>query len=746
VLLAAGLGCAGPAPAPLTALEPLPSTGAYVPDATDLALRDLGRGLLADDAAAMDDAVGRVAIEDAARATAGDGPTGALPRALDARHAAIRDPGRYRAVSARLLERKDLPPEIRARISQELQDDPLALADARLREARTLRWGRIFNALAEAAGQSLTNTLLLGYRLANALVAVAVAERTSDEISVPERQALRYWKQFVEEHPEAPEAPAVVDRIEEAQRRWYDTQRDHAVFAAEKALDAGDARLGLALSERAVRYANEDRRARHLLADAEARTTAERQRLSESEGAELREGALSPEARKLALALLAAGPGETEAVDAAAEPLLQRKGPEADEARFAVAVMAAESGDRAAFWDTLEDLEGKSARKSAMARHAWAATESPAENPYRYWKRARRAALGDKVRWVLFGPLAHGARERPHMARPVEWLIEIPSIVPMLTGLPQRLVRAPWVKDDRRSPAVFAERYLAREPDGEHAPEVRDWLVGYHEKRGNYAAALAVLEGGPDPPGGDVARLRVKAGDQLLEFAGKEKDLPTRVALLRRVGREYEGTPAAKQAVEELRQTIREATPQHIQISRGFLQENPEVAGPNGLALRPELLDGDKSNGELHPEGVALLGGRQIEICYLDEAGDPRHDPVRRRERVSSERIQRTVARLEEASLHNVLVDPDYPIEYDADRDLFFERARLGLADEAHPSADARSSYAFRGVRERYGLVKKRESILPVELVVQGSLDTMSLGAFPRIRMPKKTPDAFLFE
>ena len=45
-----------------------------------------------------------------------------------------------------------------------------------------------------------------------------------------------------------------------------------------------------------------------------------------------------------------------------------------------------------------------------MARHARALVESPYENPYRYWKRARRADLTDKTRWVLLGPLASGAR------------------------------------------------------------------------------------------------------------------------------------------------------------------------------------------------------------------------------------------------------------------------------------------------------------------------------------------------
>jgi hypothetical protein len=48
-------------------------------------------------------------------------------------------------------------------------------------------------------------------------------------------------------------------------------------------------------------------------------------------------------------------------------------------------------------------------------------------------------------------------------------------------------------------------------------------------------------------------------------------------------------------------------------------------------------------------------------------------------------------------------------------------------------------------MRERYGMVRSRESILPFDLVLKGSLSNMSLGAFPRIREPRQTPDAFLY-
>ena len=49
-------------------------------------------------------------------------------------------------------------------------------------------------------------------------------------------------------------------------------------------------------------------------------------------------------------------------------------------------------------------------------------------------------------------------------------------------------------------------------------------------------------------------------------------------------------------------------------------------------------------------------------------------------------------------------------------------------------------------MRERYGLVRGRESILPFDLVFQGNFQDLGLGAFPRWRLPEETPDAFLYK
>jgi hypothetical protein len=130
----------------------------------------------------------------------------------------------------------------------------------------------------------------------------------------------------------------------------------------------------------------------------------------------------------------------------------------------------------------------------------------------------------------------------------------------------------------------------------------------------------------------------------------------------------------------------------------------------------------------------------------VDDSGDEDNLPVRVRRMVSPERLSRAVALLDETAFRNALVDRDDQSKPDAKRDLFFERARLGLTEEADPRPTAESTFVFQSMRERYGVVRGRESVLPFDLVLQGSLEDMSLGAFPRWRAPRETPDAFLYK
>jgi hypothetical protein len=724
-------------------LEPLPSLSAYVPDETDFVAHQIAVAAWAPDPTALDAAVAQVAVLDAARNEAGAAPTGLLPYALDVRNAVRDDDLVYQRASHELLERDDVDPALRARLEQEADDDPIGLAQDRLGDARRARFARIFNALVEPLGRTLTTGLtsgvMLPLQLARTVTGIAVREHMAPELSTPERQALDHWRRFIEEHYDSAEAAALIERVEEDQRRWYRTQRDRSLRRARRALDAGQAQAALVLAERAMRYSPEDPAATQLRDEARARVEEERAlsaaSLQSAPDADVRGG------RALALALLSEGP---EGIQVQADRLLETdpEGPLADEAEYALALTLAETGQEDAAWQAFEELAKHADPR--MARHAWAILAGP-DNPERLFRRARSQERGLQLRWLALGPLAGGVRRR-NLPRSAEWVLELPTLFDVGVGLPNRLIRFPWNKPKSTVPAIYAHSYLERFPQGAHAAELRDWLVDYEGGHGNWIAALGLAEQDPAADPDDIAELRERAARQALDTTARVQRQDLRLALLRQAAREYEGTEAGAEARETARLLIQEATPQRIRISRGFLRENPTVAGPEGLALRPELLDDDLSNGELHPNGVSLLGGLVLELNFVNERGKERGEPLTRRQTVSEERLARVVALLEEATFRNARLDPDLTFVPDADRDLYFERARLGVTDTLDTRATAQSTYTFLSARERFGMVRSRDSILPVELVLQVSGTDFGFGAFPRIRLPQPTPDAVLYE
>jgi hypothetical protein len=741
-LLAAALsGCSSfAAPPPRSALEPLPTLAARVPDHADHLAHQAGAAALDDDPATLDLIVAELEELDETRRQEAGTKTGLVPYVIDLRNATTSDPLEYEAASRALLERGDLDPALRHRLEATVEDDERLLASERLSDARSARVGRVFNALVEPVGRSIMNGVMLPWRLARSLAALVVREHMEDELSLPERQALVHWKEFIENHPEQPEAEQMIARIDESQERWYETQRDRYLRRARRALEREQNGAALLLAERALLFAPEDRDASEARDTALARIEAEnaRERLSLDAG-------LEPDVisgRALLIALLVGTPEE---VGESARGLRATGADRdlADELSFAEAVAERESGHEAEAWRRFEDV-ARGPDDSNMTRHAWGILASPDENPYRFYRSAVSRERSLQMRWLALGPLARGPRDRD-LPDPVEWMIDLPALPSAVMGLPNRLLRFPWAKPKSATPAIYAHRYIDRYPEGIHADDLRHWLVSYEADEGNYVTAAALAAQDPETDPDELAELREEAAQQALDVSKQVPRRDVRASMLRRIATDYAGTEAAAQAGAELRTELEEATPQRIRVSREYLREHPQVAGPEGLALRPELLDGELENGELHPDGVTLLGGRVIELDFVAENGREREEPVTRRQRVSEERLARIVAALEEASLRDVLVDPDLPAEPDADRDLFFERVRLGLTDEPDTRATAQSTYTFRGTRERYGLVRQREPMLPVDLVFQVSGGDLGLGAFPRMRPPRQTPDAILY-
>jgi hypothetical protein len=738
-------GCRSPGARPIgPAIDSNVRFSTRVPDVADYAAAELASAALASDVERAERLLGRLRAIDTVLIAGGEVPTGLVPVATDLFNATADSSQAYREATGDLLESNDLDPALRARLKQTRKNDPLALAAARIRDAWIITFGRAFNALAEPVGKSIMTMSLAPYRLARSLLNYAIQVYNQEPLPLQRRQALAHWKEFVARYPDAPEVAELELLIEEGDIGLAETLYQRSMRGAQRALEIGRTRLALVYADRALALKPEDPLASGIRAEADRRLVRERAQRSRSLEVARDMTPISPNARQLSIAMLDPN-GD---VAGAASELLEAnpEGPFADEARFAAAIAIGEQGDELLMWDALDEIAGEDQRQSNMARHAGALVNDPASNPYSAFSKARSEDRKNRAKWVLLGPWSKGPPDR-RLPRPIEWAIDLPAIGQTLLAFPLRLLQLPWMRSlpTARMAAVYARRYLELNPGGAHTDDVRSWLSAYEGKRDNaigvYNLALQDLNYDPD----DLAELREKAAEQAVEFAAREDRRDIRNAMYRRVAREYPDTEAGKYAGVAVREEILNATPQHIRISRGFLVENREFAGPRGLGLDPGLLDDDPVNGELHPNGVVLIGGRAVRLLFIGPSGDDEDPPIEVYQELSDERFARMVAKLEETSFRNSLLDSDDTIVADANRDVVFERARVGLSDDIDMRPAATSNYSYRGMRERYGMVRSRESILPFSLVLQGSLSDLSLGAFPRINTPRETPDAFLF-
>jgi hypothetical protein len=405
-----------------------------------------------------------------------------------------------------------------------------------------------------------------------------------------------------------------------------------------------------------------------------------------------------------------------------------------------------ESGFEDESWRTLMKLAERDPAKWPMVRHARHLIADPWQYPYKAYRDMRAMKRNDEIRWRLFANYASGTRY-PNLPRPVAYTLEAPGIASSLATSPIRMIFGRWKKgpDFHRTTAMLGYRYLALEPDGEHDRDVMECLFEYEKSRDNFPAALRLADFLPNVDPEERDELAEESSALALRAADRLRRADRRQQVLHQASTEFPDTHSGTEAGKRVRWELEHLTAQRISVTRGFLQENPRVAGPNGLGIHPELINGDLEDGELHPVGVTMLGGRELRFHLMPASGKEEDEPVQIDKTVSKERIAQFAAVLDETTRRNQLIDVDDTLAPDADRDRYLERARLGLVDEPDMRPTAQSTYVYKSMRERYGVVRGRESVLPFDLVFQGNLADFQLGAFPRWRMPKETPDAYLY-
>ncbi|MDE0886411.1 MAG: hypothetical protein OSB70_12870 [Myxococcota bacterium] len=740
-------GCAQRPPPPGgDLLIPLARPAPWLPQTTDLLGAKAAASALATDIPTLEKTVKR--LDKTSDSHKGEDLDALAQNLL---HSTLDDPEAYRKASQKLGAGWGTDPALDARLQQSVNDDLLRLAWRRRMDTWEIYWARTFNAISRPLGQAAFNGFIFAPLQLSTSVAHYLASFSNDEaLAGTDRQALTLRKEWLARNPEDEDYQYVLAQVEGGDKKLGRTMQARRLRTARRAEKAERYRVAAMEAQRAL-FWGPSAEATQILDDAKKRLEDHWQLFEASLEAEpLPPGrSYGPESRALAIALLSGSGESTPLTPESIETLearAQGKGDTAGEAAYIFALAQYEGGAESASWRTLAELAKESPEHNNMARYAAHLVDDPWQNPYRAYKEMRRSKFYEEVTWRLFGNYATRSRY-PNLPRPIALLLESPGIASTVLTSPLRLIFGRWQKspDFQQPSAILGYRYLALEPRGENAEEVMAWLFSYEQNRENFVGALRIADFLPRISNKKRAELAEAASAQQLAAAAGIRRPDRRIQVLRHTSVEYPDSASGKMAGYRVRAELEDASPQKITITRDFLKETPRVAGPGGFGINPILINGKIEDGELHPIGITLLGGLNVRFDLVGEDGDEDSLPLPMYKEISSKRMAQLAAMLDETTRRNELIDPDDRLAADADRDQFLERALLGLADRPDKRPTAQSTYVYESMRERYGMVRGRESILPFDLVFQGSFTDLNLGAFPRWRPPKKTPDAFLY-
>lgn len=163
-----------------------------------------------------------------------------------------------------------------------------------------------------------------------------------------------------------------------------------------------------------------------------------------------------------------------------------------------------------------------------------------------------------------------------------------------------------------------AETYLHNTPAEDRNPEVYETLANAYEKEGQLEKAITYYkQAGQEDR---VPRLQERAGDALWELAKQSEHQTQKESYLRTLLAHYPHTKAAHKAAAQLRE-LNLPENRGLQLSKAFLKENRELIGPQGLSLKPALLDGALDNVELTDEGITLLPNGEAALRLHSDQG-----------------------------------------------------------------------------------------------------------------------------
>ncbi|MFB3072786.1 MAG: hypothetical protein ACE1ZU_04765 [bacterium] len=551
----------------------------------------------------------------------GEQPTGLADDMLQFRNSHISDPKAYREAQERVLSQKGLSKEMRRVITYRLKNAELARAERLLHEDKLAKVAMVVNGFLQSLDLvALTVGSVVGSTV-DAAVRTFVSLEDIREMSVKEKKALAEYKTYLAKHPKALDADKVraeVERLEAKKRHW--AFREEMEKAAEH-LGAHDHDDAQAAYSRALELKPGSREALEGLTKvdelrAEYEAAMDRS-LKVVRGRGGPKNRVEEAAYRQLLSAVAAG--DNEAVRLRATEFMERhpKSQFRDEAAYALASAVAVSGD----YEEAKRLMDKTARDYGdrnMGRRAQLVLSSQEFDRLGAFYAAQREHRRKQVQYALIGEDL--ARKNADFGVYRLFIDGIKSVETLgmvnLLGATMRTVEL--VSRDPISNDPIIEEGLKFSHNHPGAPEVKEvyyQLAKAYEREQKYIDALAYYQLSGRASERKIAGLREKAARNLLAQATMAPNSVMKARLYRAIIEQFPETKPVAKAKERL-VAIAKQYQDRFRLSRKYLLSHPEIAGPQGLNLDPNLLDGDTSNREIHDKGIVLLSGNRMKIFF----------------------------------------------------------------------------------------------------------------------------------
>jgi hypothetical protein len=599
------------------------TTGApqFFPDAVDKRTRELLIDALTNQQESLKDHLQFLKEQDSQLQKEYNTSTGLTERALDLTNNTIQDRQRYLAAQEQALKNASTP-ERKKYLQSIINNDDLNQADDLMRQSSTNQWGGIVNRM-------LSSVDLAGVASGNYIGAAAetvisqlyaLADR---DMAIEERRALARHLDHLKRFPNDPRNAEILRQVEGIEGKKKSVLIKKQLARGDEALGKGELERALFYYETASFIDPESKSTERALQKA-AKLYQERQEIRNKGLASGKEGSFSSDqeqdVEQLLNALSLRDPAliERQSIDVGKK---HHGKPLGDAALDTEAVALELRGQHEAAKRMIDQL-ARSSKNPDLQRRAAALLGSPEYNLLGSFQDARNDRNIESVKYVLLGEdllkknliYAAGAMAAAGPAGGVT----LGAINAMMLG--NNLVKVISNNPISAQPVIDAGvAYIRNHPKSENASEVYTVLADAYAERGMFDKAVNFHQLAGAPPE-KIAALKEKAASAMLNAATKSKGRGTQQYYLTTIIDEYPESPAAAEATKKLAALVK-SNNQGLRMSKQFLVENPELYGPNGLGLKPSLLDGNPNNMELAERGVNLLNDNEILIYYQTRWG-----------------------------------------------------------------------------------------------------------------------------